>query len=110
MAPAALTGTHEFLGVAGTAQPPNAAFLNSLSADAALRIRNEHVIASWLTTLPDGGTGFKRFTYRQFYFAFLEHVVFEDLAFPILLRPQWMGRFLRCLTVAGMPKIGRAHV
>ena len=70
MPPAALTATHEFLGLAGSAQPPNAAFLNSLTGDAALRIANDHVLNSWLSGLAPQGAGFKRFTYRQFYYVF----------------------------------------
>ena len=44
MPPMALASTHEFLGLAGVAQPPNTAFLNSLQADAALRIAADHVL------------------------------------------------------------------
>ena len=103
MPPVALTATHEFLGLAGNAQPPNAAFLNSLTGDAALRIANDHVLNSWLSGLAPQGAGFKRFTYRQFYYVFLEFVLFENIRLPVLLRPVWMGRFVRFLTAAGMP-------
>ena len=104
MAPAALTGRHEFLGVAGVAQPPNAAFLASLQQEGPLRIREEHVLCTWLPGLPASGAGFKRFSFREFYYAFLELALFEDLPFPLLVRPLWMGRFLRFLTAAGMPE------
>ena len=104
MAPAALTGRHEFLGVAGVAQPPNAAFLASLQQEGPLRIREEHVLCTWLPGLPASGAGFKRFSFREFYYTFLELALFEDLPFPLLARPLWMGRFLRFLTAAGMPE------
>ena len=110
MAPAPLTDAHEFLGVAGTAQPPNAAFLNSLGDSAPLRVSENHVLAGWLSDLPAQGAGFKRFTYREFYYVFLHHVQFENLDMPLVLRPLWMGRFLRFLTTAGMPLAARSSL
>ena len=110
MPPPALTPTHEFLAVAGTAQPPNAAFLASLQDAAPLRIRDAHVLNVWLANLPADGHGMRRFTYREFYYVFLDHVIFEDLPLPLVLRPQWMGRFLRRLTDVGMPQTQQASL
>ena len=105
----ALTSTHEFLGVAGTAQPPNALFMASLDNDAPLRIRSDHVLCKWLLSLPTDAAGFRLFTYREFYYVFMEHAIFDDLPLPLVLGPQWMGRFLRHLTTAGMPQEAQAH-
>ena len=103
MAPAALGHEHEFLGTAGNAATCNNAFLASLTADGHLRIRNAHILATMLPSLPDDGAGHRAISLRQIFYALMDRVVYDDYPMPFVPRPTWLGHFVRSLCARGMP-------
>ena len=103
MAPAVVTHEHEFLGTAGNATTCNAAFLATLTDEGFLRVREVHVLAVALTTLPASGAGYRAVSLRQIFYALLSKVIFDDFALPFVPRPSWLSGFVRRLCDAGMP-------
>ena len=83
----------------------NAAFLATLTDDGLIRIRDAHVLASMLPTLPASGAGFRAVSLRQLFYALLSKIMYDDVLLPVLPRPVWLGHFARrlCDCEAGMP-------